>query len=306
LVTVDQNFDFGKISFTAKLVAYFRTFSDIPFAAEVAETVKAREAFLEILGRLHIEDQKILHGDSLPVEGKVYGPLLEARYKSIIQLIKESEINHVLELASGFSLRGLAMAQDPKYVYVESDLSQLNVEKKKLVNEVRSRFEIADLGNHSIVDVNALHSDELDAALDRFPSHSEEIAIVNEGLLMYLSAEERATVATNVRTVLNKFRRGIWITPDFSTRALTDNVPDSVKRFRNAVFGATDRQIYDSAFDNEEAIEHFFASVGFTSECSNQLDVVPALSSLERLEIDQSILDRLKPRMRIWILKSIR
>ncbi len=303
---IDYDFDFGKISITAKLVAYFRTFTDIRFAVEVADRINAREAFLEILSRLHIDDQKILQGDSLPVEGKVYGPLLEARYKSIVRLIEESEINHILELASGFSLRGLAMAQNPNYLYVESDLNQLNVEKEKLVNEVRSKFEIADFGNHFIVDVNALHSDEIDAALDRFPSHSEEMAIVNEGLLMYLSAEERATVATNVRTALNKFRRGIWITPDFSTRALTDNVPESVKRFRNAVFGATDRQLYDSAFDNEEAIEHFFASVGFTSECCNQLDVVPDLSSLERLEIGQEILDRLKPRMRIWILRPIR
>lgn len=303
---INYDFDFGKISITAKLVAYFRTFTDIPFAAEVAERVNARAAFLEILSRLHIDDQKILQGDSLPVEGKVYGPLLEARYKSIVRLLEESKINHILELASGFSLRGLAMAQNPNYVYLESDLNQLNVEKEKLVREVRSKFEISDLGNHSIVDVNALHSDELDAALDCFPSHGEEMAIVNEGLLMYLSAEERATVATNVRKALNKFRRGIWITPDFSTRALTDNVPESVKRFRNAVFGATDRQLYDSAFDNEEAIEHFFASVGFTSECCNQLDVVPVLSSLERLDIGETILDRLKPRMRIWILKPIR
>ena len=34
---INYDFDFGKISITAKLVAYFRTFTDIPFAAEVAE-----------------------------------------------------------------------------------------------------------------------------------------------------------------------------------------------------------------------------------------------------------------------------
>ena len=36
---------YAKISVTAKLAAYMRRFSDIPFAEDVAEVLQAREAF---------------------------------------------------------------------------------------------------------------------------------------------------------------------------------------------------------------------------------------------------------------------
>src|ERR1041385_9554283 len=90
------------ISVTAKVSAYYRKFSDIAFAAEVAMQIGADEAFAEIVRDHALEPDKLTF----------YAPMFEARYKSITQLIRTSGASQVLELASGYSLRGLDLKRD--------------------------------------------------------------------------------------------------------------------------------------------------------------------------------------------------
>ena len=45
----------------------------------------------------------------------------------------------------------------------------------------------------------------------------ERVAVVNEGLLMYLTRNEKTIVAENIHTFLAR-RGGIWITPDVATK----------------------------------------------------------------------------------------
>ena len=112
-------FDHAKISLTAKLTAYLRGFSDIPYAAEASELVHAREAF-----------DQLLRGDDLTREDLTwYAPVLEARAKSLDEMIRRSGVRQVLELASGLSLRGLAMTAIPNLVYVETDLPDMIAQK---------------------------------------------------------------------------------------------------------------------------------------------------------------------------------
>lgn len=312
-----QKFDFGKISVTAKLVAFFRAFSDIPFASEVAELIGAEEAVRKIVEKSDIDimprprsatdlssetvDEKQYQRRTQMSDGDIYAPLFEARYKSIAELIRQSGARQVLELASGFSLRGLSMTSDPNLVYVESDLKELNSEKRELVRSIRAKFNLPDLGNHHLADANALSLSDLEGLIDCF-STDEKLIVVTEGLLMYLSVEERALVAENVYSLLKRFGGGAWITPDFTTRSLADNVPDAVKRFRSAILGTTERQLFEAAFEDDTEMERFFSSVGFESKCENQLDVVKKLSCIEALDIDRAILDRLRPRMNVWTL----
>ena len=62
---------------TARVSAYYRKFSDIAFAAEVATLIGADEAFAEIVREHALEPDKLTF----------YAPMFEARYKSITQLI---------------------------------------------------------------------------------------------------------------------------------------------------------------------------------------------------------------------------
>jgi hypothetical protein len=79
-------------------------------------------------------------------------------------------------------------------------------------------------------------------------------------------------------------------------------VSEKIKRFRRAISGTTDRQMYDAAFENEEAIDKFITEHGFVAEHHFQTDVVPHITSLERLELSPSLLEHLRPRMRIWLM----
>ncbi len=159
-----QSIDYSKISITAKLVAYFRQFSDIPYAQDVADFVRAEQALQEIASMMETEGDDQIKLKETVDQVKVYAPLLESRYKSIVQVILKTGIKQVLELASGYSLRGLAMSQDKDIFYVESDLSGVNEEKNKLVEALRAKYDLADFGNHQIVTANALERSDLEAA----------------------------------------------------------------------------------------------------------------------------------------------
>src|SRR5689334_8877841 len=124
--------DFSLISVTAKVAAYYRQFSDIPFAAEVAKRIGADEAFEKIVREHGLDRDKLTF----------YAPMFEARYKSITKLIVESGATQVLELASGYSLRGLDLTRSGTIRYVEADLPEVVAPKLSLLEDVRQHHGI--------------------------------------------------------------------------------------------------------------------------------------------------------------------
>lgn len=282
----------SKISVTAKLVAYFRKFSDIPFAEEVASYIGAEEAFQEVARQSSVRAEQLLE----------YAPLLESRYKSVVNLISDSGITQVLELASGFSLRGLEMAQDARLRYVETDLADLTAEKLPLIAKLRKDLNLSDFDNHRSVVANALDLDELRCAIGSF-DRQKKIAVVNEGLIQYLSADERAHLARNVHSLLEEYG-GAWITPDFTVKPDTNLISEERKRVIRAVSGMTERGLYANSFLSQEKMDDFFSENGFQSQCHKQIDLVPRLSSIEKLQIDESApaIQRLRQSVKIWVL----
>src|SRR5512146_2183700 len=104
-----MDIDYEKISLTAQLAAYMRQFSDIPFARDVAELLHSGEVF-----------EALLQGHDLRPEDLLwYGPIFEVRYKSVTAALQRSGCRQILELASGLSLRGLAMTQAADVTYIE-------------------------------------------------------------------------------------------------------------------------------------------------------------------------------------------
>lgn len=292
--------EYSKISITAKFVAYLREYSDIPFAQDVSTYIRAEDALQTIAARLQGENDSLSKQNEMLDESKLIAPLLEARYKSIVQLILKTNIKQVLEVASGFSLRGLAMTQDPDLSYVESDLVQINNEKHKLIGALRQKYQLKDLGNHRVVAANALDYSDLEAATNSL-NRSEPLVVVNEGLIPYLSATEMARLADNVRELLSKFAGGVWITPDFITKTVADDVSENRKRFRNAINDTTERQLHGAAFESDAAIDEFTREHGFSGEVFDQAALV-TLVSPERLGLSSSIVESLRPHMRVWLL----
>ena len=281
---------FDKISLTAKLAAYMRQYSDIPFAQDVPQHLRAQEAFERLLREHQMRPEDLLW----------YAPLFEVRYKSIAATLRKLAVKQVLELASGVALRGLAMAQDPSVTYVESDLQELTDEKASLVSALCRQYNLAIPGNLHLVSANALDHHQLQTAVKHFQRH-QPIAVVHEGLLPYLSARELAMVARNIRDLLVDFG-GVWITPDFSLKEEARHTSDQQRRFRALVAAATDRTLYDNAFDNNEQLLTFFDSLGLHPQVLNQVDETPNIVSLDALKLPYEILEQAKPKLRLWIL----
>jgi len=285
--------DHNKISVTAKLVAYYRGFSDIPFAKDVSRLIEASQAFEKLAVDSGIAAEQILE----------FAPIFEIRYKSIVTLIRNSGIRQVLELASGFSLRGLAMARDEGYSYVESDLDDLTSEKTQIIHELGIDYPLAN-GVHHFASVNALDFDQLRAATSSF-DRNKPLVVVNEGLIQYFSVAERQTLARNVRRLLGEFAGGIWITPDFTVKSDIERVSVHRERLRQAVMGMTDRKLYESAFDTQEQMDAFFAELGFAATLHHQLDLTPHLASIQNVVRWPYIQPRLRERLKIWELRSV-
>jgi O-methyltransferase involved in polyketide biosynthesis len=169
---------------------------------------------------------------------------------------------------------------------------------------VRRRHQIAPSPLHVVAPANALAIDELRAAtatLDR----SRPLLVLCEGLIGYLTREETARIAANVRTLIGEHAGGRWIVPDFAFKTEISNLPAERIRLREAITGVTQRQLDASAFNDAEDLAAFLGRIGFEVEVRSQIDETPSFSTIEALGLAPAVLDRLRPALRVWLMKPV-
>ncbi len=280
-----------KISITAKLSAYYRQFSDIAFAAEVAALIGADDAYAK-LARDHGLDRDQL---------TPYAPMFEARYKSVSELIRKSGASQVLEVACGYSMRGLDLTRGGTLRYVETDLPGVISTKQELLDEIRRRHHIAPSPRHHVTVADALDIEQLRGAARAFDPR-QPLLVLCEGLMGYLTRAETKRVATNIRALLGDHGGGSWIVPDFTFVTEIRNLPPERLRLRTAVTGITQRQLDASAFEDHDDLVSFFGGLGFDTRAASQIDETPSFASLASLGLPASLLDRLRPVLRVWVM----
>lgn len=283
--------DLSRISVTAKTSAYYRQFSDIAFAREVARRIGADDAFEQIVREHGLERDKLTF----------YAPMFEARYKSVSQLIGKSGCSQVLELASGYSLRGLDLTQQSAIRYVETDLPDVVATKLTLLDDVRRHHGISPSPLHRVTAADALDLEALQTAAGEL-DHGAPLMILCEGLIGYLTRDETELLASNVRALLGAFAGGSWICPDFSFRAEVGSLPPERVRLREAITGVTQRQLDASAFEDDGDLSAFLARVGFDVRVRSQIDETPALSSISALGLPPASVERMRPLLRVWVM----
>jgi len=286
--------DAARISVTAKLSAYYRKFSDIAFAAEVAALIDADAAFATIVGEHGLDPEKLTF----------YAPMFEARYKSITQLIRKAGASQVLELACGYSLRGLDMTRDGSINYVETDLPDVVTTKRELLDELRQRHGIARSPSHVVTAADARNREQLRvaaAALDR----ARPLLVLCEGLIGYLTREETRQIAENVRNLIAQFGGGWWLVPDFAFKTEIQNLPAERTKLREAVTGLTQRHLDASAFEDPDELAAFARSAGFNMRVCSQVDETPSFSTLAPLDLPTAVIERLRSVLRVWVMTPI-
>ena len=255
---------------TAILTAYPRTFSDIPYSQEIFDELQRHYG--------EIDDSLIV--DRLAVE-------LEARSKLIDRLLAETGASQVLEIAAGFSSRGLVFAAQPDTQYVELDLPDLAELKTQIVGNIAHIPE-----NLHILGGNALRLSDFDEASQYFDT-GKPVVVVNEGLLRYLTFDEKARVASNIRGLLERFG-GIWISGDGATKSFRDSQNKNVPSVNTTLMNTTKRNNVGNAFESQEHFREFFGNLGFTVEFHSYTEVQSELSSPQRLGLtSEEVSDKL-------------
>jgi O-methyltransferase involved in polyketide biosynthesis len=286
--------DPARISVTAKVSAYYRKFSDIAFAAEVATLIGADEAFAKIVRDHALEPDKLTF----------YAPMFEARYKSITRLIGECGATQVLELASGYSLRGLDLTQSGSLHYVETDLRDVVATKLDLLEDLRRRHNIAPRPLHLVMAADVLDVGQLQIAAAGF-DRGRPLMILCEGLVGYLTREETGCLTRNVHGLLSEFPDGWWIVPDFAFKTEIRDLPPERIRLREAITGVTQRQLDASAFEDGDDLAAFLHRVGFDVQVCSQVDKTTSFSTIAALDLSPAVIERMRPLLRVWLMSLV-
>lgn len=289
--------EYSKISPTAKITAYWKSFSDIPYAKEISDTIGAEKGAKKVMG------------DGLALMARFSPMMMEVRYKAIDAGLRKKQVNNIMELACGLSPRGLGLAANNKK-YVGTDLPDMLAEISPVVNNIATRIGIKP-GLLNFETVNVLDKAQLEKAAAHFKG--ERFAVCNEGLIMYFNKEEKATMAKNIHSVLRQ-TGGCWITIDISfgeirKKLMTGAGPESIEKFRGvmgAINSQTGRDMLANDFKDEAEAAAFYEALGFRVEKYPFYDGSYEISTLPLVpeEMRERMLDALSTTP-AWILEPV-
>ena len=230
--------DYEEISPTAIVTSYPRIFTDILYEKEIYNWLEK-----------HCNKDVTLN--------KMLAPEIEARYKLTNRLLdKYDNIKQVLELAAGYSSRGLTYSKKG-YNYIEMDLENVSVNKRKILNSIEKNIP----NNLNIINGNALKKSDYKNIV-KYLKDNEEVAVINEGLLRYLTFDEKKQVAQNVYELLSKYG-GIWITCDVTPKKFMDSQDKALPDFNKDLATITSRNNLNDRFEDINHIREFFGNIGF-------------------------------------------
>lgn len=237
-----QGYDFRQVSVTALVPAFARgAYTQIPWAKEMHDVLRDRGATLSGGGPWTEETARHV------------APFFEARFRAVTRMLHEKGATQVLELAAGFSPRGMEMVSRG-VVYVEADLAESMAMKREVVTAVLGAVpEGLHLCAASVVD-----RDELLACCAPFVD-GQPVGIATEGLLRYLTFDEKTQLAATVHEILDRFG-GWWITPDIHLQSMTRQQTPDYRQSETATLG---RDLSPNYFADLGHAQAFFESCGF-------------------------------------------
>jgi len=139
--------------------------------------------------------------------------VLVTRHKAFDAAIKQQRSDYVLEVAAGLSPRGWSMAEaNPDMTYVEGDLPDLVAAKRAWLDPVQLPQ------NYHLMPLDVLDAtfpDRLPAATDR----QAEAVVATEGLMDYLTHEQKRIAWSNIHRALTRLGGGSYFLELFLRRS---------------------------------------------------------------------------------------
>jgi len=259
--------DFNSISPSAKGLLVTKALTTIPFAYEAATLI------------WDADNLNKMFSEKANRESFIWLIHFENRYRTIDTLLSPPETKNILEIASGFSFRGVQLCTEEDLVYIDTDLPESMAIKQLLVKQIKDRNAIQTKGTLLMEPLNALDENEFNRVIDLFPPGP--VTIVNEGLLMYLDEPEKRQLCRNIHNVLSQ-RGGSWITADIYLKKSEEQIDRTSEKAREFL---AFHKVEEKKFDSFEAAAAFFSECGFSIA---QKEVV----AYERLSALRFIQDR--------------
>ncbi len=220
-------------------------YTNIPYAKQTAALMEGAEIF-----DLNFDDKdfwfwvRVMH--------------FESRYWSIDQLLKKTDSKQILELSSGYSLRGLDLcAKDESTHYIDTDLPEVVTVKQDMISKLALAKDAK--GAFELLPLNVMDEAAFGNVVSRFGDGP--ITIVNEGLLMYLNTGEKIQLCRTVHKTLQQ-HGGCWITADVYVKRpaeMTVALPQS----KSETNFFQQHNIEENKFESYEAAQLFFKEQGF-------------------------------------------
>jgi O-methyltransferase involved in polyketide biosynthesis len=246
--------DYTSISPSAKSLLLMKSYTNIPYAKEVAALMQGPEVFgLDFENKDLFFWIRVMH--------------FESRYWSIDQLLQGVEHKNILELSSGYSLRGLDMCNKEAVHYIDTDLPEVITVKQQMMEQLKLGNGLK--GRLDLLPLNALDRHAFNTITNQFAEGP--VTVVNEGLLMYLSTDEKKQLCKTVHDLLKK-RGGYWITADIYAK-LAPEIRDAMPKSSSEAAFHEQHRIEENKFDSYEAAEAFFNEQGFELVKKASIDV---------------------------------
>ena len=292
--------NYNTISPSARSLLLLKGHTPIPYAREAAALIQDPEPYEpDFSNRQPGFWIRVMH--------------FEARYQSINNLLSDllPQPLNILELSSGFSFRGLALATDREVNYIDTDLPDLIATKQRLIDALvkgqrdKPAADTVLRGHYELRPLNALDTTAFQAIVDSMPAGP--IIIVNEGLLMYLGKEEKQQLCQFIGKVLRE-RGGYWITADIYIRRSMPEDPeleqgDTLKKFFEQ------HKVKENMFESFDEATQLFADAGLVLDKEAEPDYA-SLSAAPHFMASASpeLLGRLRGGGKIhatWRLKAV-
>ncbi len=237
---MDQ-YDFRRVSETALVPAFARgEYTEIPWAKEMLAVLRERGAALS-------------DGPWSADAARKYAAYFEARFRAVNHVLEELGATQVLELAAGFSPRGIDFARRG-VAYVEADLADSVALKREVVTAILGSVpEGLHLCAASVID-----REQLLACCSAFVA-GRPAAVTTEGLLRYLTFEEKTNLAANVHEILRRYG-GWWVTPDIHLRSWAQRQNPADHQSELETLG---RDLHANYFGDLDHAQEFFEGCGF-------------------------------------------
>ncbi len=207
-------------------------------------------------------------------------PWIKLRDEALIALLKLRGSTRILELAAGFSPVGAETVANDKTQtirYLETDLPEVVARKRFAVMKAKP----GALSRLRFAEANALESERL-AHVSQMHLGGRPDAIVHQGLLQYLSLDEKRRVVTSIAHVL-KTEGGVWITSDVVLKEhflASFNRSAYTKRMHEAMTARLGRDMADCAFESYDEARALFREGGFSVTEHSQLELVEQVADI--------------------------